>query len=327
MREDRLRALYRDATRNDRKTSDLLRRMASEHAGDLAPYSSVEAQLFGKIVIPLLDAAGLIERAAFARDVAPLPHTPAEVIARLLDDDHLVAGPVLEAAPLSEVELLRLASRGSTDHMQCAIARRDMVGETITDVLVAGGRTPVLQTIAGNSGAKLSRTSFETLADAAARLTAVGKALVKRSDLPAGAVATIERRMAAHPFTIDERSDDDLVTIVTAGEEDVEIAVAWRSPLSVRMTDFLISRGRRRVLVVVAGNTGAVISPTGFFVLASIATDHPEMDEALARRSDLPPAIARHLHRRLSDRMQARIDELVARDLARGRRPFVLRHS
>lgn len=326
MREDRLRALYRDVTRGDRQTADLLRRAANEHAGDPTPYSGVEAQLFAKIAVLLLDAAGLIERAAFARDVAALPHTPPTVITRLLEDDHVVAVPVLELSPLSEIELLRLVSHGGVERTHCAIARRETVGETLTDVLVGEGRPPVLQTIAENPGAKLSRTSLEMLCDAAARLTAVGTAMAQRSDLPAGTVALLERRMAVHPLTVAKHTDDALITIVTNGDEAEEVAVAWRSPLSVRMTDFLIARGRRRVLVIVAGNTGAEISQMGFLVLATIATDHPEMDQALARRSDLPLGIARHLQRRLSNRMQMRIDELVARDLARGRRPFVLRH-
>lgn len=327
MRETRLRALYRDVTSGDRPSGDLLKQAAADHARDTTPYTGVESQLFTKATLLLLDAAGLLERSTFAREIAGLPHTPPSVLARLLDDDHMVAGAVLEFAPMSEIELLRLASGRNGEHSQCAIARRETVGETVTEVLVVGGRPQVMQTVAANPGAKLSRTSLETLCDAAARLTAVGKALAKRPDLPPGVAETLDLRMKAHPLTRAPRDDDSLISIVSRGGEAEEVAVASRSPLSGRMTDFLIARRHRRVLLVVAGNVGAIISAQGFQVLAAIATDHPEMDDALARRSDLPTDIARHLTRRLSERMRLRIDELVARDLARGRRPFVLRQA
>ncbi|NLH79849.1 MAG: DUF2336 domain-containing protein, partial [Phyllobacteriaceae bacterium] len=84
-------------------------------------------------------------------------------------------------------------------------------------------------------------------------------------------------------------------------------------------------RGRPRVLLTVAGNVGARISRRGFDALSAVATAQADMDEALARRSDLPVEIARNLYRRIGERMQARLDELIARDLARGRRPYVLR--
>lgn len=328
MRERRLREIHREWTGGRRSAPELLKLVAEEHVRSDAEYTSVECQIFTKLANDLLDKAGLLDRFAFARDVAVLRHTPASVIARLLEDDHLVASSVIEHAPFTDVELLKLISSRDSERVHGAIARREDLSETITDVLVGKGRPEVLTALAANRGARLSRSSLEMLCDTAVRQSAMGKALAKRSDLPSHIAGMLNRRMEVRHLVHAEMSDEDLIEIVVAGDkESEEVAIAWRSPLSIGLTDFLIGRGRPRVLLVIAGNIGAQISANGFDVLASIATDHSEMDEALARRSDLPTEIARHLYRRLGERLRARIDDLVARDLSRTRRPFVLRHS
>jgi uncharacterized protein (DUF2336 family) len=328
MRERRLRELHREWSGGKRAASDMLKLTAGEHLRDEADYSPAESLIFGKLVGELLDRAGLLDRFAFAREIAALRHTPASVVTRLLDDDHLVASCVIEHAPFSDLELLKLIGARDCERVHCAIARRPALSETITDVLIGKGRPEVLTAIAGNRGARLSRASLEMLCDTAVRQSAMGKALAKRPDLPAHISGVLNRRLEVRHLVHATLSDEEIIELVIGGDEEAEeVAIAWRSPLSITITDFLIGRGRPRVLLTIAGNVGARISSGGFEVLAAIATDHAEMDEALARRSDLPAEIARHLHRRLGERMRARIAELVARDLARGRRPFVLRQQ
>jgi len=326
MREPRLRELLRDATGGARPAAEQLRRLADEHARDASDLSPTESQIFSKLATTLLDKAGLLDRFAFARDVAPQRNTPKTVIDRLLADDHLVASSVVEHAPFADLELMKLIGTRDDGRIHCAIARRETVSETITDVLIAKGRPDVLTALAGNGGAKLSPSSLEMLCDTAVRQSLLGKALARRKDLPPQVAAMLNRRMEARHLVHAELSDGDLIDIVVAGDkEDAEVAIAWRSPLSITVTDFLIERGRPRVLLTVAGNVGAQISRRGFDVLSGVATAQTDMDEALARRSDLPVEIARNLYRRIGERMQARLDELIARDLARGRRPYVLR--
>lgn len=326
MRERRLRELHREWSAGKRAASDILKLAAGEHVRDESEYSAAEGKVFATLVSDLLERAGLLDRFAFAREIAALRHTPASVIARLLEDDHLIASCVIENAPFSDLELLKLIGSRDCERVHCAIARRSALSETITDVLVGKGRPEVMTAIAGNRGARLSQASLEMLCDTAVRQSAMGKALAKRPDLPAHISGVLNRRIEVRHLVHASLSDDELIDMVTVGDaESEEVAIAWRSPLSMVITDFLIGRGRPRVLLTIAGNVGAKISSNGFDVLASIATDHSEMDDALARRGDLPTEIARHLHRRLGERMRARIAELVARDLSRGRRPFVLR--
>lgn len=328
MREKRLRELYREGTSGTKPAADVLKLLAEAHGRDTSELTPAESQIFSKLSLILLDKVGLLDRFAFARDVAALAHTPQTVITRLLDDDHLVASSVIEHAPFSDLELLKLITTRDTERVHTAIARRAQVSETISDVLIGKGRPEVLTAIASNKGAKLSRASLEMLCDTAVRQSAMGKALARRPDLPPQVASMLNRRIEARALVHAALSDDDLIGMVVSNDKEAEeVAIAWRSPLSETMTDFLIDRGRPRVLLTIAGNVGAKISSRGFDVLSTIAADHSEMDEALARRADLPTAIARNLFRRLGERMRARIDELVARDLARGRRAFVLRHA
>lgn len=328
MREKRLRELYREQTGGRTSAPEMLKRLAEVHGTDTGELRPTESQIFTKLALVLLDQAGLLDRFAFARDVAALPHTPQSVIVRLLDDDHLVASSVIERAPFSDLELLKLIATRDTERVHSAIARRSDVSEMISDVLIGKGRPEVLTALAGNAGAKLSRASLEMLCDTAVRQSAMGKALARRSDLPPQVASMLNRGIEARALVHAELSDDDLIALVISNDkESEEVAIAWRSPLSLPMTDFLIARGRPRVLLILAGNVGAKISPRGFDLLSAIATDHADMDEALARRGDLPNSIARNLHRRIGERMRERIDALIARDLARGRRPFVLRQA
>lgn len=328
MRERRLRDLYRDWTGGQRPHPELLKRLAEELMRHDGAMTSPEAQIFSKLALALLEKVGLLDRFAFARNVSGHPHVPPSVVSRMLDDDHLVASAVIEYAPLTDVDLLKLITTRDNDRVQCAVARRRDVSEAITDVLVARGRPDVLAALAGNQTARLSQSSLETLCDTAVRQSAMGKALARRPDLPPQVSSLLKRRLEARHLVVAELSDDELVEIIAANEREAEeVAIAWRNPLSMGMTDFLIDRGRARVLLTVAGNIGAKISTRGFDLLSTIATHQPEMDDALARRGDLPPTIARFLHRRIGERMRLRIDQLVARDLARGRRPFVLRQK
>ncbi|NLH80199.1 MAG: DUF2336 domain-containing protein, partial [Phyllobacteriaceae bacterium] len=241
MREQRLRALLRETTNGPRSVAEQLRRLAAEHAQDTSELTPTESQIFAKLATALLDKAGLLDRFAFARDVAPQRNTPRSVIERLLADDHLVASSVVEHAPFADLDLLKLIGSRDDSRIHCAIARREGVSETITDVLIGKGRPDVLTALAGNAGAKLSPSSLEMLCDTAVRQSLLGKALARRKDLPPQVAAMLNRRLEARHLVHAELSDGDLIDLVeTADKEDAEVAIAWRSPLSIVVTDFLI---------------------------------------------------------------------------------------
>lgn len=328
MRERVLRELHRESGQGRTSPAQLMGRLTQELEREPTELTAIEAQIFTGLAVAQLAKASLLERFAFARDVSAFANTPRPVVTRLLEDDHLVAAAVIEQAPLAETDLLRLICAKDSERVQCAIARRPDLGEAISDLLVAKGRPAVLAELAGNRRVTLSKTSLEILCDAAVRQTAMGQALARRSDLPPPIAALLKRRIEARHLVHEDLSDDELKTLLeTRGGEAEEVAIASRAPLSVDMTDYLIDRGRPCVMLALAGNVDAKISDRGFDVLSNIAARQAQMDETLARRHDLPPIIARNLVRRLGERMQARLDDLIRRDLGRGRRTFVLREA
>jgi uncharacterized protein (DUF2336 family) len=135
-----------------------------------------------------------------------------------------------------------------------------------------------------------------------------------------------DNSMVAAPIIEQARlSDDDLVSIIDVNSEAVCLAVAKRIPLSDYITDLLIATSHAKVLLTVARNIDATLSPSGFEILSDVAVADLDMDEALSSRPDLPPDIARKLTRALERRTRQRLTEMMERDLNRTRRPFVLR--
>lgn len=326
MSEKKLREFYREWTSGSRPPADILKRMGEEHVRTPGELTSAESQIFAKLASVLLDKSGLLDRVAFARTVAGAPHTPPAVVLRLIDDDHLVASAAIECAPLCDLDLLKLVATRDAERLQTAIAHRRVVSETLCDVLVGRGRPEVHAALAANPGARLSRAALETLCDAAVRNVAVGKALQKRTDLSPQTEALLARRLEARRLVTADLRDGELCDLLLSADREAdEVAIASRTPVSTLLGDFLIARGRMRVLLTLAGNIGAKLSPRALETLGAMGRDTPEMDDALARRGDLPAEVARDVGQRIAERMRLRIDALAAKELARGRRGILLR--
>ncbi|HVL71852.1 MAG TPA: DUF2336 domain-containing protein [Beijerinckiaceae bacterium] len=106
------------------------------------------------------------DRAAYAERVAPEAALP-RVVARTLaqDAEAAVATPVLRRSPALKAEDLAAAAlSGSQDRLR-AIAGRERVPESVTEILVSRGGEPVLAAVAANAGAQLSEASLAVLAE------------------------------------------------------------------------------------------------------------------------------------------------------------------
>ena len=122
------------------------------------------------------------------------------------------------------------------------------------------------------------------------------------------------------PFT-----DEELIEMIDKGDLSRKIAITQRPNLTVPVTDQLVHYGELPVLVGLAKNTSAKISRRSFDLMASVASNEPDMDKALAVRSDLPVDIATKLSRRVRTATEARMSKLIKEDLTPKRGPFVLR--
>jgi uncharacterized protein (DUF2336 family) len=131
--------------------------------------------------------------------------------------------------------------------------------------------------------------------------------------------------VAAPVIEHSQMSDDEVGRLIDPADEGKCLAIAKRAPVSVDITDKLIGTTFPKVMLALARNLSAEISLGGFEILSDVAIEDAEMDEALSGRPDLPPEIARKLTRVMEKRTRARISDMIERDRAKGRRPFVLR--
>lgn len=135
-----------------------------------------------------------------------------------------------------------------------------------------------------------------------------------------------DNRMVAGPIMEHAAMEDpELAQIVQSGNESACVAIAKRAPLSGVVSDKLIGTGHLRVMMTLAENTKAEISPSGFEIMSDLAISNKGMDKALAARPDLPPAIAGKLIRALERRTSQRVSDIIEQDRVRARRPLILR--
>jgi uncharacterized protein (DUF2336 family) len=123
-------------------------------------------------------------RVELSLDVAPIANAPSNVIRRLAsDDDITVAGPVLATSPrLTDQNLIEIAERKGQSHMS-KIAERAQLSPVVTDVLVDRGDREVVTKVAGNTGARLSKTGMSMLAMRASGDNELTQAMTRRPDI------------------------------------------------------------------------------------------------------------------------------------------------
>lgn len=146
--------------------------------------------------------------------------------------------------------------------------------------------------------------------------------------LPAGVLSALLADVYLVSRPIVERaklSDGELLGVIDRdASESTLLVIALRQGIGVPVTDRVTDLGTLKVHLTLAANDGAALSMTTFDRFSNLTRAQNDMDLALARRSDLPPSIAKALHQRLSERAARRVDEMMVRDRNRGRRALAL---
>lgn len=83
----------------------------------------------------------------------------------------------------------------------------------------------------------------------------------------------------------------DIVLIAQRRSQSHLMAIAQRGTLGERVTDILLGRGEREVVLSVAGNAGASFSLDGYSRLVGQSIADPEIRASVRRRSDIPPSV------------------------------------
>ena len=161
-----------------------LQQLRNAFAKRLGQLSGSELELFCKAVLHLLPLVPLIERMAFARQIAKLQDTPRELLIALANDHYLVSAPVLESAPMLTEDDLSETIRKFGAPVCLAIAKRAELSEQLTDKLMQDAELKVQYALAGNLGARLSRASIKAMFDISESDSRMSETLGRRRDLP-----------------------------------------------------------------------------------------------------------------------------------------------
>jgi uncharacterized protein (DUF2336 family) len=157
--------------------------------------SMKERELFDDIVERVLDDIEPLARQELAERLASRADAPHRIVVRLAGDIIAVASPVLMHSPvLLDDDLAPLASGKSQDHL-LAISRRTQLSPRITDILVDRGDAIVLDTVAGNLGARFSGPGAAILVDKSLTSDTLWR-LAQRADLAVHVAARLTPAMA-----------------------------------------------------------------------------------------------------------------------------------
>ena len=125
-------------------------------------------------------------REALSLHLKECPQVPHDVALSLAKDVDSVAIPVIEFSQvLTDDDLVEIIASSNADK-QSAVARRETVSETVSDVLVDTGNEDVVVTLMDNAGAEISDRSFENAIDHFGESEKVNERMAYRAKLPIG---------------------------------------------------------------------------------------------------------------------------------------------
>lgn len=179
------------ASRPSKDAAEDLRQARDAFVRRTGRIAESELSAFSSLVMDLLPKVTLIERMAFARQVASNRNMPRALLGKILEDNYLVSAPVLESAPLlDESEIMNVIERQGAA-VCLAISKRENLSIQLTDRLMATAELKVQQALAGNPTARLSRKSFTELCELAEREPSILQTLARRRDLPMSLAARL----------------------------------------------------------------------------------------------------------------------------------------
>ncbi|MDA1089596.1 MAG: DUF2336 domain-containing protein [Proteobacteria bacterium] len=144
-----------------------------------------EVAHFGEIMGSMVNQVETMVRQHLSETIASVGNAPRDLVLSLANDELEVALPMLRnSTVLQDEDLVAIAEQQSQEHLN-AIAQRESVGESVTDVLVKKGDDTVLGSLAVNNGAQFSRRGMETFVERAKDNDDLELSLSKRTDVPA----------------------------------------------------------------------------------------------------------------------------------------------
>jgi uncharacterized protein (DUF2336 family) len=142
-----------------------------------------ERSLMGDILRNLVNDVEIAVRRRLAEQLSQRSDAPPDVVLSLANDKIEVAYPILlRSKVLQDLELVEIVHHRTLEY-QLAIAMRESVSETVSDALVAAGEIDVIKTLLENTGAAISQSTLEYLAEESKRVDIYQNPLLSRPDV------------------------------------------------------------------------------------------------------------------------------------------------
>ena len=167
------------------RRAETLRRITDLFLGSSDRFSAEQIALFDDVMGRLIARIETRALAELSRRLGPVANAPEGVVRQLARNDAIaVAGPVLaQSARLGEADLVEIAASKSQAHL-LAIARRQGLGESVTEVLVRRGNPYVKRNVAANPAAAFSAATYRELVASAQADDTLAERMVRRPDIP-----------------------------------------------------------------------------------------------------------------------------------------------
>lgn len=186
------------ASASEEKRADALWRITDLFIAGSETYNDEHVTLFDDVIGRLAETIETNARAKLASRLAPIDNAPLGLMRSLGADDNIaVAQPVLRHSPrIDDGYLLATAATRSQEHL-LAIAQRQALSESVTDVLVERGDRDVVRVVARNNGARFSNEGFRTLVERSASDDVLAVNVGTRQDLPRQHLLKLVERASA----------------------------------------------------------------------------------------------------------------------------------
>ncbi|MDB5405560.1 MAG: hypothetical protein JWL84_472, partial [Rhodospirillales bacterium] len=174
-------ALARDKTAQGREA--LIATVGDLFVASGDALSDRERALMGDILRNLVNDVEIAVRRRLAEQLSQRSDAPPDVVLSLANDMIEVAYPILlRSKVLQDLELVEIVHHRTLEY-QLAIAMRESVSETVSDALVASGEVDVIKTLLENTGAEISQSTLEYLAEESKRVDLYQNPLLSRPEV------------------------------------------------------------------------------------------------------------------------------------------------
>jgi uncharacterized protein (DUF2336 family) len=145
-----------------------------------------EEEMVNELIDALMFNSSPAVRSQLVQSFVDVTRMPRRMASNLAHDNSIdVARPILVASPtLTDGDLVHVIESHSVDHA-LAVASRAKISEAVADALVTTGDLRVMQMVAENLGAHLSRHAVDAVADAARYSAELREPILHRAEMNA----------------------------------------------------------------------------------------------------------------------------------------------